>query len=144
MTRIRKLFLLLTLIGPLHMGEQLLTGLEEFDAIRALVARYYGLFDPSAGDHATVLLITIVWTVVSVMLYALLLGGTPRLLVAGFFGAFGVTEVHHLIEAVVKRAYDPGVVTCVPYAVVGGLLVVAVAQELGGRQPIAAAQGGVA
>jgi hypothetical protein len=35
MARIRSLFLLLTIVGPLHMAEQLATDIEEFHMIRA-------------------------------------------------------------------------------------------------------------
>jgi hypothetical protein len=132
MNRIRTLFLLLIVIGPLHMAEQLLTGIEEFYSIRALAARYYGLFDPSAADHASVLLITLVWTAVSLLFYAVMSGGTARLVAVGLFGLFAVTEVHHIAEALMKGAYDPGVLTCVPYAVVGFQLTAAVAREFNG------------
>ena len=68
MPRIRTLFLLrLTIIGPLHMAEQLLTAIDEFYSIRDLIGGYYAWFDPAAADHATVLLVTIVWTFVSVL-----------------------------------------------------------------------------
>jgi len=135
MTRIRTLFLLLSVIGPLHMIEQMLTRIDEFYAIRALVgAKYYGLFAPAAADHASVLLITIVWTVTSILFYALLWDGMPRLIVLGMFGLFGASEIHHLIESVIKRAYDPGVTTAIPYAVVGCLMVAAVARQMKGRR----------
>ena len=130
MIRIRPLFLWPVVIGPLHMAEQLLTGIEEFYSIRALTARYYAMFDPSFADLPSVLLITIVWTTVSLLVYALLKEGTPRLVVMGLFGAFAATEVHHIIDSFMKGAYDPGVLTCVPYAAVGCLLVAAVAREL--------------
>lgn len=136
MTRIRTLFLLLTVIGPLHMAEQMLTRIDEFYSIRALIARYHGLFDPSMADVASVLLITMVWTVVSILFYALLWDGTPRLLVVGLFGLFGATEIHHLVESLTRGVYDPGVITCVPYAVVGCLLMAAVVRELKRRQSI--------
>lgn len=141
MTRIRTLFLLLTVIGPLHMAEQLLTSIEEFYSIRAAAARYYGLFDPSAADHASVLLITIVWTIVSVLFYALLKEGSARLVAVGLFGLFAVSEVHHIVEAVIKGGYDPGVITCVPYAIVGGLLLAAIAREFKGQGAIVLTQG---
>jgi hypothetical protein len=112
------------------MAEQLLTSIEEFYSIRALTARYYALFDPSMADHASVLLITIVWTTVSFLFYALLKEGTPRLVVTGLFGLFAATEVHHIVSSFRKGAYDPGVLTCVPYAAVGCVLVAAVAREL--------------
>jgi uncharacterized membrane protein YeaQ/YmgE (transglycosylase-associated protein family) len=129
MPRIRTLFLLLMIIGPLHMAEQLLTAIDEFYAIRELFAGYYAWFDPAAEDHASVILITIVWTLVSVLFYSLLHDGPVRLIVPAIFGVFGATEVHHLIESLLKGAYDPGVITCVPYAAVGALLVAAVWRE---------------
>jgi len=129
MPHIRTLFLLLTIIGPLHMAEQLLTGIDEFYAIRELLAGYYSWFDPAAADHATVILITIVWTLCSLLFYSLLHDGPARLIVPAIFGVFGAQEVHHVVESVQKGAYDPGVITCVPYAVVGVLLVAAVWRE---------------
>jgi uncharacterized membrane protein YeaQ/YmgE (transglycosylase-associated protein family) len=140
MTHIRTLFLLLTVIGPLHMAEQILTRIDEFYAIRALLPQYYALFDPSWADQASVLLITIVWTVVSIMFYALLTEGMPRLLVLGLFGAFAASEIHHVFESLAKGAYDPGVIMSVPYAIVGGLLIHAVAREFKSRRPLMAAE----
>lgn len=134
MASVRKLFLLLTLIGPLHMGEQLLTGLEEFHAIRGALAKYYAWFDPAAADRATVILITVVWTACSLMLYSLLQDGAVRLVVPGLLGFFAVTELHHVVEALAKAGYDPGLVTCVPYAVFGALLVRAAWRELPRRR----------
>jgi len=130
MEKIRKLFLLLIIIGPLHMGEQLLTSIEEFYSIRQLLGGYYAWFAPSAADQATVILITIVWTLCSLLFYALLHDGIPRLIVPGVLGCFGAQEVHHIVESFQKGAYDPGVITCVPYAVVGNLLVAAVWREV--------------
>jgi hypothetical protein len=130
MDRIRTLFLLLTLIGPLHMAEQMLTDIEEFHMIRRSLATYYSWFEPAAADTATVLLVTIVWTVVSFLFYALLHDGRARLIVPGVLGLFAVTEVHHVFEALAKGDYDAGVVTCVPYAVLGAMLVAAVWREL--------------
>ena len=144
MTHIRTLFLLLTVIGPMHMAEQILTSIDEFYAIRALLPQYYQLFDPSFADRASVLLITIVWTLVSIMFYALLTEGVPRLLVLGFFGLFAVSEIHHVLESLTKGAYDPGAITSVPYAIVGGMLLAAVAREFRGRRPIVVTQGSLA
>lgn len=129
MTRIQKLFLLLTVIGPLHMGEQLVTRIDEFYAIRQFFGGYYAWFPATAADHASVILITIFWTTASVLLYAVLLEGTPRLAVMALLGVFGVTELHHVIEAVASGGYDPGVITCVPYAAAGWLMVQAAWRE---------------
>jgi hypothetical protein len=124
------LFLLLTLIGPLHMIEQMLTSVEEYHMIRGELQKYYALFDPASADIASVLLVTIVWTICSFLFYSLLFDGRARLIVPGVFGVFAVTELHHLAEAFQKGGYDPGVLTCVPYAAVGALLVAAVWRAL--------------
>jgi hypothetical protein len=129
MHRIRTLFLILTIVGPMHMAEQLLFGIEEFFSIKGYVASYYGWFEPAAADHATVILITVVWTMTSLLFYGLLREGTARLVVLGIFGLFGAQEVHHVIESFQTGAYDPGVVTCVPYSVLGVLLLSAVWRE---------------
>jgi hypothetical protein len=129
MSRIQKLFLLLIVIGPLHMAEQLVTSIEEFYAIQRFFAGYYAWFPPTAADHASVILITIVWTICSVLLYAVLREGTPRLVVMGILGVFGAMEAHHVVQAVANGGYDPGVITCIPYSIVGYLLVQSVWRE---------------
>jgi hypothetical protein len=105
------------------MIEQMLTSIEEFYWLRGHVDGYYAWFAPASADLATVILVTVVWTNISLMFYALLVGGTARLIVLAFFGLFGASEVHHVIEAVAKGGYDPGVVTSIAYALVGYLLV---------------------
>ncbi len=106
MERISRLFLLLTIIGPLHMAEQVMTSIEEFYRIQTQVGRYYAWFEPAAADVATVILITVIWTLCSVMFYALLVGGIPKLSVLGLFGLFGVQEAHHVVESLVAHGYD--------------------------------------
>jgi hypothetical protein len=123
MDRLNKLFLLLIVIGPLHMFEQMLTSIEEFYWLRGQVEQYYAWFAPSSADLASVILVTVVWTKVSLILYAILVGGVARLVVLAMFGLFGVSEVHHVIEALAKGGYDAGVVTSIPYTAIGCLLV---------------------
>jgi hypothetical protein len=129
MDRINRLFLLLLLIGPLHMIEQMLTSIEEFYWLRRQVEGYYEWFAPASADLVSVILITVVWTKVSLLFYALLVGGTARLVVLTLFGVFAVSEVHHVGEALIRGGYDAGVVTSIPYAVVGCLLVAEVWRE---------------
>ena len=45
------------------------------------------------------------------------------------FGLFAAMEAHHLIQALAKGVYDPGVVTSVPYAALGVLMLDAVWRE---------------
>jgi hypothetical protein len=137
MARIRTLFLLLTLIGPLHMIEQMLTSVEEYHAIRESLFGLYAKFDPSAADTLSVAIVTIVWTACSFLAYSLLCDGRARLIVPGLLGVFAVLELHHIVQALQKGGYDPGLLTCVPYAWVGALLVAAVWRELKRARPVA-------
>ena len=135
MNRLNRLFLLLIVVGPLHMFEQMLTSIEEFYWLRGQLEGYYAWFAPASADLATVMLITVVWTKVSLILYVFLVGGTARLVVLAFFGLFGVSEVHHVIEALVKGGYEAGIVTSIPYAAVGCLLLAEVWREFRRGEP---------
>jgi len=110
------MWLWLTIIGPLHMAEQLMTGINEYYMIKDQVGGYYALFSPADTDWATVLLITIVWTFVSVLFYAVLKGGRALLAVMGVFGLFGASEIHHVFEQLAKTDFEPGVLTAFPTA----------------------------
>ena len=129
MERINKLFLLLVVIGPLHMIEQMLTSIEEFYSIRTQVERYYDWFAPASADLASVILITVVWTTVSLLFSALLVGGRARLVALAVFGLFSANEAHHVVAALAKGGYDAGLITSIPYAAVGALLTAEVWRE---------------
>lgn len=133
MEKIRKLVLGLVILAPLHVAEQLLTGIEDFYDVRGHLAAYYRWFDPGFADSATAILVTILATILSLLLYALLCEGKPRLLVVGLFGLFGAQAIHHVFEALIQRRYNPGLITAVPYLIVGNMLVKAVWKEL--RKP---------
>ena len=129
MDRINRLFLLLVVIGPLHMIEQMLTSIEEFYWLRGQLEGYYAWFAPASADLATVIFITVAWTKVSLLFYGLLAGGTAKLVVLALFGLFGVSEAHHVIEALATGGYEAGVVTSIAYAAVGCLMVAEVWRE---------------
>jgi hypothetical protein len=88
------------------------------------------LFPAAFADHATVLLITIVVTAISLLFYAVMRGGTSALLAVGLFGILGVSEAHHWIKAIHEQAYGPGLVTSFAYVGIGLLLTVEVARQL--------------
>lgn len=121
-TRIPSLFMWLIAIGVAHMTEQLLTNIEEFYMIRRAVDDWHGLFPQSMNGQASVILITIVFTTVSFMIWALAKGGKHALFVMGFLGVFGVQEIHHVFEAIGSGAYDPGLITSVLYVWFGALM----------------------
>jgi hypothetical protein len=69
------------------------------------------------------------WTKVSLLFYGLLAGGTAKLAVLALFGLFGVSEAHHVVEALATGGYEAGVVTSIPYAAIGYLMVAEVWRE---------------
>jgi len=87
-------------------------------------------FPENWADQASVLLITVVFAGVSLMFYALIRGGTTALIVIALFGVLGVGEAHHWIEAIQKRAYDPGLITSFAYVWVGVMIEIEVGREL--------------
>lgn len=129
MSRTQKLFLLLGLIGPIHMIEQMVFGIDEFYLLRDSLAGWYGLFPASATDHATVGLITLAGSLFTAMFVALSAGGKARLVVLGAFGLFGMSEVHHAVEALVRQEYDPGLASSLAYVALGAALFLSVRTE---------------
>ena len=127
--RLSALMLAIIAVGALHMAEQLATNIEEFYMLRGWLGGWYALFPPALADHASVALITIVFTAMSLVFYALMRGGRAPLVVAGVFGLFGMTEAHHWLEAIASGGYDPGVITSIFYVGVGYLIVREVARE---------------
>jgi hypothetical protein len=47
-----------------------------------------------------------------------------------------VIWMHHVIESLATRRYDPGLFTCVPYAALGSLLVSAVWRAFTAQTPV--------
>jgi hypothetical protein len=92
MDRIKTLFLLFICVGPIHIAEQLVLGIDELYAIQSTVGVYYAWFPPAYADHATVILIVFGLTTVLLLVYAQLLGGTAQLIVIGLFGLVGVVR----------------------------------------------------
>lgn len=128
--RLSALVLAIIGIGVAHMSEQLATSIEEFYMIRDALGGWYAMFPAAYADHATVTLITLVFTAISLIFYALMRGGRAPLVIAGTFGLLGIGEAHHWLEAVTTGAYDPGLVTSFLYVGVGVLIVREVAREL--------------
>ena len=127
--RLSALVLAIIAVGVAHMGEQLATSIEEFYMIREALSGWYAMFPPAYADHASVLLITIVFTTISLIFFTLMRGGRAPLVVAAIFGLLGVGEAHHWLEAAATSAYDPGLVTSFLYVGVGLLVVREVARE---------------
>ena len=120
MKDIRRWFLALVIIGPIHMGEQMIMGLDELAELQGLFAKFYAWF--GSADYATVTLVTISFTVVNLLGYGLISGGRAQTAAIGFFALLGVGEIHHIIRVLVNGTYYPGAVTSIPYFIFGVLL----------------------
>jgi hypothetical protein len=129
MTRIQKWFLVTAAMGPLHMAEQLATRVDELSRGRSWLDAYYGWFTWTDPDRATVVLITVVFTAMALLGYGLLVGGVPRLVAAALFGLLASQEFHHVFVAIGTRGYDPGLITGIPYAHAGNVLIKSAWQE---------------
>ena len=117
----------ITVVMLLHMTEQLLFGIGELDKIKRVIAVYDGWF--ASKDIATVVLVTIGGGLVFLAIYGILRGGRARLTSLEALGLLSVSEIHHWVETVQARAYTPGLVTSVPFAVFGLLLMRSALQE---------------
>jgi hypothetical protein len=143
MERTTRLLFWLMIIGPLHMGEQILTNVEELELFKGAASTFYGWLPWLETDKATVALITLVFTAFTLMFYMAVRGGTARLIALALFGAMGANEIHHVFEAIGEGGYDPGLVTCFAYSFVGFMLLWEVWKEFrglyrGGAAPLAA------
>ena len=113
MDRIRNLFLLLALVAPLHVAEQLAFGTGEI----------------VLTDRATEILLTVVGAGVLLLAYGLLAGGMARLGSTAVFAVLAVFESHHMVATFLGASYTPGVVSAVPLVATGVMLLVAVRAE---------------
>lgn len=129
MERAIRLFFWLMVIGPIHMGEQILTNVEELEIFRGAANAVYRWFPSMEPDKVTVMIITFVFTAFTLMLYMVLKGGIPRLIALALFGVMGANEIHHVFEAIGEGGYDPGLVTCFAYSAVGFMLLFEVWRE---------------
>ncbi|HEY0628054.1 MAG TPA: HXXEE domain-containing protein [Sphingomicrobium sp.] len=133
--RLSALVLAIIAVGVAHMSEQLVTSIEEYHMIRDALGGWYAMFPANYADHASVTLITIVFTAISLVFYALMRGGRAPLFMAAIFGILGVGEGHHWLQAVSTGGYDPGLITSFLYVGIGVLILKEVARESGMRAP---------
>jgi len=124
---IRRWFGWTVIIGPLHMGEQLLFGIDELQELKRFAAIFYGWF--RNADYATVVLVTVMFSFVNLIVYALLMGGKWRLIAIGFFAMVALGEVHHIVKTILHLSYFPGTVTAIPFVGFGLLLLRALIRE---------------
>ena len=128
MKRIKWLFALLVIVGPIHMIEQMVFGLDELQELKRFSAAYHGWFhDP---DFGTVLLVTIAGATTLLMMYGLIAGERWQLMVIALLGFLSAGEVHHVVRTIVHGSYNPGLVTSLPFAVIGVLLLYQAAASL--------------
>jgi hypothetical protein len=117
---IRRWFGWLVIIGPLHMCEQLLFGIDELHELKRFAAAFYSLFyNP---DYGSVVLVILSFSLVNLIVYGLLVGGKWRQLALGVFALVALGEVHHVVKTALHGSYFPGAVTSIPFVLFGALL----------------------
>ena len=127
MKDIRRWFTWLVIIGPIHMVEQMIFGLDELEELKRLFTSFYGWF--GNADYATVTLVTVSFTVVNLIALGMIVGGRWRFASIGFFALLGVGEIHHVLRVAASGTYNPGVVTSVLFFLFGVLLSRALVSE---------------
>lgn len=127
MQDIKRWFVWLIVILPLHLAEQFLTGLDELYELRGELDVIYGWF--ANTDYVTVAFVGIVVMLVFLLVYGTLIGGRPRLIALSFFAVSGCAEIHHLVKTILHGAYFPGAVTAIPFAAIGLQLMRAIVRE---------------
>jgi hypothetical protein len=126
---IAKLFGWLAIIGPLHMIEQLVFGIDELAELKPLLAGYYSWFaDP---DFATVLLVTIFGALFLLCVYGAAAGGRWLTAIATLIAIMCLGEIHHVVKAVTRVTYNPGLVMAIPFVAIGVLLIRTMVRQRG-------------
>jgi hypothetical protein len=127
MRNIRSLLGWLVVVTLLHVVEQILFGAQELFEPKRLLAGYYRWFrDP---DEGTVVLLGVAMALIQWLVYAVLIGGKPRLFAVGFFAVYALSEGHHLVTAVNKVSYVPGAATAALSVTLGFFLLRAIVRE---------------
>ena len=103
----------ITLIAVLHMGEQLIFGLQELQMLKRVIGIYDNWF--SNKDIATVALVTILVGLIYFAIFCILNGGRTQFIALVALNMTALGEVHHLIETALTHRYTPGTVTAIPY-----------------------------
>jgi len=134
--RLNRLMLLIIAIGAVHVGEELMFGIEEFYKLRAAFEPWYTLFPENRVDEAQMVLIALIGTIVSLGFYAMMRGGIPALLVIGAFGGIGLKEAYHWVEAFQAGTYTSGLITSFAYVWVGWQIKQEVQREIGLRRKL--------
>ena len=65
-------------------------------------------------------------TLVLALCYGFMIGGIPRLIAAGFFGAQFMVESHHIVKTIIQGVYFPGAVTAIALVAIGVMILVRV------------------
>lgn len=104
------------------MIEQWFFGLSQaFGDVKRLFDNLVSLFENQ--DKAVVFLVTIFGFLWLMTTYLLIIGGKWQLIVVIFFGLIFISEIHHLLRALVAMAYYPGTVTGFLMFILGLVLV---------------------
>jgi len=124
------------LLTVLHVGEQVMFGMQDVRALKRMLAAYDGCFR-NAGNAAAVLLPTGVGLAM-LTIHCILKGGRARFIALFVLGLPAIGELHHLVETANAGHYTSGTVTAVPSVVCGMLFLRALVEENRGKKTVKA------
>jgi hypothetical protein len=120
MQGIKRWFGWTAVIGPIHICEQLLFGIDQLDELKGFADGYYSLFNNP--NYGTVLLVMFGFSLFNLIVYGLLKGGRWALASMSVFALVAVGEMYHIIKSIVHASYDIGTATAIPFVIFGALL----------------------
>jgi hypothetical protein len=127
MNSVKTLLGWLAIVGPLHMIEQLIFGIDEIYELKRLLAPFYARFQNP--DYGTVILVTIGGASVLTLFYTLEAKGRARRTAVMILALLCIGEIHHVVKGVVRFEYNPGLVMAVPFVAIGVLMIRALRLE---------------
>jgi hypothetical protein len=132
MNSVKTLLGWLAIVGPLHMIEQLIFGIDEIYELKRLLAPFYARFQNP--DYGTVVLVTIGGASIFALFYMLEAQGRARRAAVMILALLCVGEFHHVVKAIVRSQYNPGLAMAVPFVAIGVLLFRALRSEYHDQQ----------
>lgn len=114
--RFQKIFLISIPLFIAHGLEEYFTGFYDIDGFSRFV---FGPLNSMPTPQATFLLFQILLWLFLLTSFLLLVGGKWKLRLMFVLGLVFLFEIHHLVKAIYWQRYYPGVITEIPFLIVG-------------------------
>jgi len=122
-----RLYAWLKLITILHIGEQLIFGMQDLHKLQHMIAAYERWFGNTSTAIAVLAAVSVGLAVLAIV--CILKGGSARFIAMFVLGLPTIGELHHVVETMRAGHYTPGAVTAVPSIICGVLFLQALVRE---------------